>query len=322
MVLHTSSLKPKSNIWIPVEGITTHQGKPIPDDLDFFVLPPVVIGKIITANSELIRGQKLWSRRKYFMTVIIIGVAIFAGIFKLNMKIINIPAPCVFALLYSGIFFLGTYFMATEGARECSYVGTNGVARYRLKGNLKEGLLTDILKFNTTLNLYTESGDEFEHGTYSNTVYTYQWKDTTGKTHFQLDGSYKKKVGFLGSAYDSFERYSFARSAESSWTKYKMNDLQKELNDFGYVDFSVAFGRTLRVGPGYLEFRWPYKKQKWTSSDFKQITIYKKKLIFEHRNSNFFTGLGTFEIKYSSIPNAQLFLNTLEELMKVDFRVR
>ena len=39
--------------WIPGKDITRHSGNPIPNDLDFFIPPPLEIGKVISADSTL-----------------------------------------------------------------------------------------------------------------------------------------------------------------------------------------------------------------------------------------------------------------------------
>ena len=312
--------QPKQNVKSEAKkNIKLHSGEPIPKDSDFFASPPKEIGEVVTAQSSLKKGEK---PMRFYIRVLIGIISIVIGL--IIGLVINHYAHLTpnnnwfyvwvigFPLLGLLISFAGTSFIHT-----CTYVGKKGVAKFTLEKNRNNPLKAEILQFKDAESLYTETTEHYRNFTYDETTYSYKWKDKNEKTIYKIEGAYHQKKALPK---DLSDNYYFALSAKESWNSYKLSQMIDTITNGDNVRFKVK-NMTIEVGINTMNIYEKGKQLKWNISDIDSIgygggviTIYNSK----HKNNSWFSkllGKGELTFAYADMPNADLFLLLLENLL-------
>jgi hypothetical protein len=220
------------------------------------------------------------------------------------------PVFFFFMLLFGGglAFWL---FTALSFNHQCSFVGEQGIALYRLSGSRSGPIKEEKLLFRDAANLYVQQTRHYYNGVYTGTEYNYQFQKPQDKP-YRISGRYHDNKKWS----PANDLWFFARSAESSWTSYFLEFVNQQFQQYGYVEFAMAGNpRAVRVGDGYLEF---VSKDNSTAAvavtDMKKISLNNGFFYFEHKDSTWWQGKGKYSFAYGGLPNADAFLICLDKL--------
>ncbi|WP_055075690.1 DUF6585 family protein [Pseudanabaena sp. 'Roaring Creek'] len=292
--------------WIPHEGIVTHAGGQIPSNMDFFAPPPIEIGSILSAESNLTHSkQPIPISTRISLSLIAGGLLAYGIRYISKTDEVNIIAIAIGAIV--GLIL----YLITEFRYSCSYVGEQGIVRLFIKGSRTAIPKKQQLCFKDASNLYVTQIRNYVNGIYAGTAYTYRWKQISGKDYC-LNGQYhaEKKVPKDG------DKWHFANTAERVWSIYLLESVNEKLNSLGYVEFPMTGNpKAVRIGRGFMEFVTKDKEpQRVAVTEMKDITLGGGVFQFKHQDAKWWSGKGKYSFTYSNIPNARLFLIVLESL--------
>ncbi len=297
-------------------GLSRHAGPPLAADADFFVRPPAEIGPLLSAETTLVTAKHPVSPGARWMLIggLMMGVyyclIYLAGMAKLQVSPgIHIMSACIG--LIAGI----AAWCATRFSHTCSYVGQQGVARYRIKGSRHATPREEIFLFRLARNLKTAETDNYYNGVYTATSYDYRWHDRDDRTVFRLNGSYRSKQR-TPKPKDPFH---FAKMAEIAWSLYLLDAAQAQLERQGYVEFVVNKKDVVRVGPGFMEFCFKGKTERVPVSEMKDISIGGGSFSFKTNEARMFSSKGKFSFQYGQMGNARLFMLCLDRILDIQF---
>ncbi|MGD1866435.1 MAG: hypothetical protein ACFB0D_17940 [Phormidesmis sp.] len=277
--------------------------------VDFFVGPPREIGELTCVDGT---PSKQKSGKSLFA-----GIAVLVAL-SVTITLISFSlAPSIYTLAISGgLCTLLSAALIYEDKVYCYFVGKIGVCESSARLCIPGKPQTKILLFNKAAALFVTKIHQHTNGIYAGTSYKYVWT-LTDKTKFVVEGYYygeKKKRG-------GKDKYCFAESAESAWTKHLLQIVDEQFEENEYVDFPMSEKpeknkiQTIRMRKGNLEFF--LKKggsQVVDISDFKQASLHGGFITFKHKDAQWWSGNGSFSFNYALVPNAYLFLICLNRI--------
>ncbi len=296
------------SVWLPRPDVTRHAGSVIPREMEFFVSPPLEIGPIISAESTLTTSTEAGltpSRLRACLFWALTGAAIGWGI-----ALVNDIAPANLMVIVGSVAALIAYGV-TRFSHRCSYVGESGIAIYRLTGDRTARPKAEILCFKDATNLYTSQTRQYVNGVYTGTMYSYDWSKRAGQK-YKLSGQYRSERGWP----EDKDAWHFANAAEAAWNNALLPMVNEQLARSGYVEFPLSGHlQAVRVGSGFMEFvTRDSLPQRVQVADMKDITLDSGVFRFKHIDARWWSGKGKYSFTYSTIPNAKLFLLSLDRL--------
>jgi hypothetical protein len=287
-----------TTLWIPDSGVTNHAGQPILENSNFFVIPPLEIGRVISAETTL-NGQKSIAHRFTISALLIIATLVVF----LTPLIIFSPVFMIFAV----------YRFNQANRHACSYVGENGFARFTAKGRRLLHPKSMIFCFQDDMAMYASRTEIILNGSYRNTLYCFTWKRDGKKIH-EFNGRFNKYKDLQPD-----HPFSLACAAEAAWTYDLQRKMPNQLDIFGYVEFPVE-GRfkAIRIGEGFVEFM-PNKgePQRFLESQIKMIRQYNGSLEFVPHDLKLGWLFNKYDLKCDKIGNLQLLLVSMKSLLEI-----
>jgi len=296
------------SVWLPREGVTRHAGSAIPQDMEFFVTPPLEIGKVISAESTLKTSTQAGLTPLRSIICLASGL-LGAGIGWFALLVAEIASTNLVWIVGSLAICLA--YWATRFSHRCSYVGEGGIAVYTLKGDRTASPKAEILCFKEATNLYATQTRQYVNGVYTGTRYSYDWGKQSGQK-YKLSGQYRNEKGWP----EDKNSWHLANAAEVAWNNYLLPIVNEQLDRLGYIEFPIQGKlQAVRVGSGFMEFvvkdGMPQRVQ---VTDMKDITLGSGVFKFKHKDARWWSGQGKYSFNYSNIPNARLFLLCLGRL--------
>ncbi len=299
------------SVWISGHDVKRHSGSEIPQDMNFFIVPPYEIGQVISAEGSLKRSKSTrWSFPRiltylmYRFMGLLVGLLVFSIVLSLLRKF------DIWLIVLLGMIGGLAYLLYREKMTEiCSFVGKRGISIHILKH--KSAMpKTKILCFQDATNLYTSQTRSYTNGIYTGTSYDYRWEKTSGQ-NYRINGHYYSEKG----SPDDKDQWYVAIAAEWAWSIHLLQNAEQHLERLGYVEFPMK-GRlqAVRVGHGFMGFVEKDGEQRVMVSDMKDITLGSGQFTFKHKDAKWWSGKGKYSFNYSNIPNAKLFLICLEKL--------
>lgn len=302
--------------WSPPASVTLHNGEPIPPDADFFRPPPAEIGELRSAQSTLVKSKQPVSLLARLLFAIGLPGALFFGIVSLfrtanprDMDMVYILAIVIAAPVFIAVLYF------TRFRHACTFVGSLGIAEYKLAGSRESTPHERLLLFEKCFDITTWQLSQYVNGIYSTTQYKTTFRDANFHTLFQLQGNYRSEQGTPKAK----SPYWFAVAAEGAWNLYAFERLAGQLESEGHIDFRVNRKDHVRIGPGFLEFTFGGKTTRVTPDDIKSLTINSGTFAVHTHEARWFSSKGKFTFEYSGMGNAKLFLFALERLAGYTF---
>jgi hypothetical protein len=314
----------RTSQWTPLSKNTSHIGSPIPHSMDFFIPPPTEIGKIISAHSNI---ELTKPHPSPILNCIAIAIAALLAAMLGDLLILktnaNNPTIGTGRVLISSLFggitiWLG--FTKLVVFPRCSYVGEKGIAEFKQLSDSIQKIKPTIILFKDFDSLFTQMTRSYYNGIYTGTTYEYKWS-VIDRVIRRIDGYFYSWRNIPSANHP----WHFINAGELAWTAYLWEKSQQEYERQGYVEFRMSKNsgtkfQSVRVGAGWVEFI--SKKDGATKiklSDMKEMSLNNGGFNFIHKDAKWLSSQGKFYFNYSSLSNAKLFLNCMEEIaMKPD----
>ncbi|MES1228448.1 MAG: hypothetical protein ABUL72_07225 [Armatimonadota bacterium] len=220
-----------------------HIGRPLSEDLDFFVPAPASIGTVRSQFSTLKKGDKgTVSKNHVMIAVAFVAAAVVCGVIYYATK--NVFA-LAFGLLFAA--FAGLRALNTKRF-ECNYVGDKGVARYRIgkDDQNKSSLEGGVFLFESAENFYTNVIETAGIWPFYGQNAIYQWVATGTKAKFSIfTDQYNPAHKIEGD-----ELVCFLRAAEEAWTQFQLEKARANLAAYGAMEFPYRLGGKVTLTSG------------------------------------------------------------------------
>jgi hypothetical protein len=204
--------------WAPTRDVTGHDGGPLPADRCFFGAPPPEIGPVLTAHSTMSAGYVPLPRPvRYGAMILSAPVSFVAALLLVNaVGIEGFWWGAVLLIVPLLGFFIVRHFVGNK--QECSYVGRDGIARFRtgMSGQVKPDL---VVLFRDVARLEPEFVKHLRSGVYSYSSYTFRWvlRDGPARTIVGTHNSERGVVRDIGPAHE----FTFCLAAAAAWERYQ-----------------------------------------------------------------------------------------------------
>ncbi len=298
--------------WNPPADVVTHAGTPLEPDMQFIVPPPAEIGDVQTAWSTIGSKQDISTQMHLLLCagVALLVFAILGAIAYFSFENTKEMPQILIGSAVIGLIVGVIAFLTTKTRHYISYVGNLGAARYFFKRPEDGPTKTEILVYANARDLVASQTQNFTNGIYSGTVYSFRWKDGSGRDLLKVAGTYHSKAGTPKPK----DVFNFACSIENAYNHSTMDRFADEFERNGSIQFPVGRGNSVRVGDGFLEFDFGGKRDRVEASDIKRLSIQEGTFYVDTHEARFFGSKGKFRFQYSEMSNAQVFLFAMEQL--------
>lgn len=291
-----------------LEDVPDHRGQSRPQTMEMFAAPPAGMGEILSAESTLRRGCRPWSLWNRIMFTAIVGALVWgalAWVQDWNSGRSNEPH----VVAWVGVIVFGPlawYF--TRFSKRCTYVGRDGIATLSAGGSRQQAR---VLVFSQAAELQAHIVRQYLNGAYVATKYHYTWRDAAGKKLFNVSCAHncgKQAPRRLHAVH-------FALAAERAWSEHFLRRAQAQLQSEGSIAFRVAGGRSVRVGPGFIEFQFGDQPERVTRDEIASVSLGNGVFSIKHKDARWYSRAGKYRFHYPAMGNAQVFILALERLM-------
>lgn len=211
----------------PEGPVRNHGGELIRPDADFFIDPPPEIGKLISANTTLLRRMKPMDFGLRFLIACI--SALICALIGIGVVFLLQTRSLIWFVFWPIILGAAGYVvgvLATHFVHTCTYVGSEGIAQFVCAGNRTSLRTKKIFCFADATELRTSTTLHYTNGIYQYTAYSFTWSDVGGRKRHVFSGTHRNQNG-VPPASDIFH---FGRSAEIAWTGYLFGQALHRLN--------------------------------------------------------------------------------------------
>jgi hypothetical protein len=305
-----------------------HWAEAVSNDEDFFKLPKN-IGKIISGYTTLYKGVEPFTRKQKmnkFLLMISIGLAISFGIILLfhiqNLVglVLTVMIPLVIILI---ILTVGTSFSHT-----CTFIGINGFAEFKCKGS-KDNIESFFeINFKDITDLIKVIEVRKKDFSYDSTAFCFAWFNNTTIIK-DINDLHNSKEGNPDRDQTNYWLNYFA---ERYWTIYLMDNMEKDLETKGYLEFSLIYPKGddqwekkpyIQLGIGYIKFLTEKGSTSYNFNEIKKVYTKGTNLFIEHNNYEkkfFFIESGNKNgIPLMNLSNRLFFFRTMELLLGYKF---
>jgi hypothetical protein len=295
--------------WKPIPNLVSHAGQPLSLDVNFFMPPPPTIGALISAHTTLTASSA------YPIPPLLRWIAIGFSSLLVAIAIVLVVQNLLFAVVAAAIVGALIWFV-TQYHHTCSYVGSEGAISYELIDSRTAIPKEHLLLFADAHSLYAKTTRNYYNSIYTCTNYIYTWKKHTGTEHI-ISGRYRSEKNPPPPA----DSWHFANLAESAWSSYLLANLDREIANNGYAEFSLATTlKSVRIGKGFMEFvTRKDDTQRVLVADMRDISLGCGTFQFKHQDAKWWSGKGKYSFEYANIPNARVFLICLNELAGISW---
>ena len=304
--------------WIPPPVAVTHNGEPIPDDMDFFCPPPRDIGEVRTARSTLKSHKSEMNPLSVWLIRIgVAGAAATGGYYTGEALSGPFDGPALKIVLTTLSFLLAglVAILVTRFKHTCSYTASGGAVEYTISGSRSARPRERKLLFESASELRSKQTHQYSHGIYTSTLYEYIWRGADDRTLLKLNGSYHSKKNTPKAT----NPFWFASATEQAWNAHVSDRMQAELERKGYVEFRVNKKDLVRVGPGFIEFVFSGKEVRVPGEEIGEINVRSGAFTIKTKDARWFSSAGKFSFNYGAMSNAQMFLFALSRLLGYTF---
>jgi hypothetical protein len=291
--------------WLP-----DHRGQKR-EFVELFAPPPPEIGQPLSGSSTLTLGEKgtpTWLR----WTLLLLPIAVTAVPAYYIFTIFDNTFVALFCLVV-GLGLGLDSFRKRQFWHVCEYIGRDGLAQYELSGSRSSTPSKVVMRWTDVVAIHTNEVHHLRNNSYTHTDFAYGWADANGKVKLGIVDTYVR--GRISPT----SRYHFALAAERAWNQFFLPHLQAQLQREGSVPFKLASQndqRIIRVGYGYIDFiNFDAQPVRVTRQEIASFSLAGGEFQFKHVDARWYSSAGKYKFRYTSMPNAQLFLMFLENLM-------
>jgi curved DNA-binding protein CbpA len=296
----------------------------------FFKLPKK-IGKIICGFSDYFTEIKPVTNKqklKYRLIATIIGL-VMGTIIYLFASLSN-PIWIGFWYIIPILILVWLVNSANEFKYTNYFIGVNGFAQYVCKDSIENIIIDNEINFNEMTDLYVYHREVRTNYNYNNTDFLYVcFNRETGGIIFSQTGEFDKNT--YKKEKDPRDLINFFDAVERHWTIYLLDNLEKRLQQKGYISFCLysheknIYEEYIKLGIGYITF---IKSQKqefiYKFDEIKKMYIKENELHIQHKNFErtlyFFKSGNEDVIPMLTLCNRQFFYTAIELLLGYSIR--
>ena len=301
--------------WNPAAQVppaTTHADPPIPADAVFPVAPPPALGLIRTAHTTFRTNEgSAPLMRRIFATV---GGVMLALLFTFAFD-----GGTLVVLLAAAVIGGGIGFALSLPRHVCSYVGTNGVAFYKVNGQTQGASKSEEFLFEKATDLRVRQLRRYYGLFYIGTTYIYEWKDDRGARVFRRTGTFQNAKGLPGPKDAAFH---FVRSAEAAWTGFQDALACERLSRGETVVFPLNKKDRIEVTPDTVSVIRGSKMETIARSEIGTVSVNQGQVVLSRQGGSLgFMGVGksgVVQFPYANLGNARLLFTLLGRPVAAD----
>ena len=302
--------------WEPPTGsaLVTHAGEPVLPGRLYLAPPPLEIGEILSAHSNMEGGKG--AEAQTGKRLLSAGGGALAGI--LILLYISYRGRFSFDLTL-GILFYGLAgligaiigYAVAKPKYETSFVGKNGVAFYHYGGKNKPIGKAEVLNFDNAADLLVKQINHYHNGVYTGTNYVFVWNDAAGKPVHTIKGDHNNKDGMPSLDHPFW----YALAAETAWTNVKLPALVARVRRGETVSFPVKGKGTVGIAPDGVVVEMGKRHEVVPFDAIGDFGIKGGEVSIKRVGAkNGFLGIGAdgvYKFPYNSLANARQFLALL-----------
>ncbi len=218
--------------------------------------------------------------------------------------------------------FFGSLFKSFK--HNASFIGVNGFAFFKISGN-RDILTEDVeINFNQITDLLSVSRRRNFNFNYQDTQYGFEWS-YNGRIIKDFSGTYYDKNDNPNR--DVAIEYWTNRWAEKYWTIYLLDNMEKELEEKGYIEFRIIddekYKPYIKLGVGFITFLDKKGDVTYNFNEIKRLYTKGTNLFIEHSNYEkkflFFESGNKNGVELMRLSNRQFFFKALELLIGYKF---
>jgi len=245
-----------------------HGGLWLPADAEFLAPPPQEIGEVLSAYTSRRLAENPWP---LWMAILVplVGMILTAGVAIVLFIAMPHKATSYIVVGLGVIVWLSLIGLVMKRhAHRCTYVGRDGIARFRAWGPGR--CRQQILLFGEACSLYTSVLDHYKgFVVYTHTTYEYEWLDQSGRLMFRIGGQHSDRGGMPPST----NGYHFAQAAEDAWTAYLLPEARRDLDSGEMVYFGLRTrGCWVGLGDAAITFC-SYEPQTWEAENLGPVHV-------------------------------------------------
>lgn len=312
-VNETPQFEPKFDIW----------GGEISDSIDFFILPKK-IGKIISGYSTIFKHSKPSTNKEKSKRIIkAIGISLAISLFIIFAFNVENPIWIFVWGLLPLLINLWFANFSNSFSGTCFYIGVNGIAYFKCKDNRKNITDSYEINFNNVTDFISIRVINKTNFNYTGTDYSFVWLNNNSVIK-EINGSHDSKEGKPSILHFDFWLH---EKAEKYWTIYLLDNMEKDLESKGYLEFNLfeysnnRFNKIpyIHLGIGYIKFLTSKGEVNYRFNEIKQIYTKGNNLFIEHSNYEkkfyFFESGNKNGIPLSNLSNRLFFFKAMELLI-------
>jgi hypothetical protein len=295
------------------DDVPDHSGRPSRSATDLFVPAPSEIGPLVSAGSTLRTDvQPLSFEARALIVLVSAGVGGGIGLLIIYLAAVTKWYWLTLWLAVPPLVGASIAWGTTAFAHTCTYVGTEGLARYRCAGSRGRIVEGTVFLFRDAVAVRSSLTHRYHKGAYQGSDYVFDWTNTTGRSLFRIKGTYRSEK----EPPPADDLYHFGEAAEVAWSLCRLDDAQSELDRDGCVRFALKSGGAVRVGPGFIDFG-AGGEGYCSVDDLAETTVKDNVIRFRRRDAEegWFTSRGIYKLTLGDLANSKLFLFLLRTLV-------
>jgi hypothetical protein len=304
--------------WKPTAGLKDYSGRELTAEDEFFHPPPPELGTLLAAQTGLkTTRRETTSGAKTAMYLGLAGLlaACCVAIYQVNWDGPKDPEPwvvCAIVVFFVGAAGLLGIHAATKFRHLCSYVGTDGLALYEIKGGRAGTPTGQVFTFDKAAEIRRREVYQYTNGVQTGASFFLTWSDSARNVVFSISGQAPSKAG---RPKPTNHRYLVGRAAEAAWNQHISDAVEEMLRRDGKVTFTIGKTRVVRIGPGVMELSFGERHQVIPTADIRRLSLVNGQFSIRGPDATLFGKAGKFDFAYSELGNAQLFAVCCEKLL-------
>jgi hypothetical protein len=316
--------------------VRDHVGAPLPQDVDFFAPAPAEIGPIVSAYSSLRTGVR--SRHPGLRLGLLLaagGLAALAAVAlvaategheliwrplqrdpnqRLTLAATGKPHPRGYYLIWpalAGLPAAGIAWRLSHFRHTCTYVGREGVARFRCAGRRDRLTRREVFLFRDADVLRVRHDSPRGRSI----RYAFSWTNVAGQQRYVVVGRHHRKNGRP----EATDPYYFGCSAEAAWSNYLLPVAFRQLELSGAVLFLLKGDNWIRLGREALVLHFGGKEEEWPAREVAGVKVDGGVVRIRRRGARegWFSSSGVFKFEFGCLGNAQVFFFLVVKVLGV-----
>jgi len=309
-----------NSTWVPPSGLCNHGGELIGPDTAFRWGPPEEIGDLLSANSN-ISVTKEPSRFRPWLIALGVSLLTYILMGEVMPRMIQgkgDPQVIRYIGIGTGLLFgLMSLAFTHPTPPECTYVGTEGAAKFSGKWGRQEPVVCEVMRYENAGVLFSSATHMYRNLIYEKTYFSFNWHVGQDEPAILSTGGEHKLKDRLP---PSDHIYHFGNRAEEAWNQALLAQFGTSIGEQEAIEFPCRKSpiQAVRLHRDRIEFVYENRVESVDLQDLSRADAKRGTLRFDQQDASWFGDKGKFRIAYENLGNAKLFLFYLSQLLDTD----